>query len=53
MKTELHKVKLIMFPSIVNIKLTEKNPYVYIYVDMHNSKEVGKYGSYKLFISIL
>ena len=27
MKTELHKVKLIMFPLIVNIKFTEKNPY--------------------------
>lgn len=26
---------------------------LYIYVDMHNPKEVGKYGSHKLFISIL
>lgn len=42
MKTELHKVKLIMFPSIVNIKFTEKNHVLYIYVNMHNSKEVGE-----------
>lgn len=27
MKTELHKVKLIMSPSTVSIKFTEKSPY--------------------------